>query len=76
MTCPHPEKRKHKSRAAAEKHLESMIKAGKWEPGLAAYPCESHWHVGNRGKGSTETQLKRALRLGKSRGWRQGRRKR
>ena len=65
MTCPHPEKHRHVSKAAALAQLDSMYRAGKADLGLRPYPCEDHWHIGHRGAGSLKVQLNRALAQGR-----------
>lgn len=63
-TCPHPEKHRHVSKAAALVHLESMDRAGRADLTLEPYPCGDHWHLGNKSRGSTNQQIKSAIRDG------------
>ena len=65
--CPHPEKHRHSSRRAAEKALAAFDRTGRADPALRPYKCGDHWHLGHRSGGSIETQLKRALKLGRKR---------
>jgi hypothetical protein len=64
MTCPHPEKHRHVSQAAAWAALESLDKAGKRDLTIRPYRCGDHWHTGHKGAGSVDRQLKQALRSG------------
>jgi hypothetical protein len=63
--CPHPEKHRHVSCAAALVHLEVMDGAGKADLTLKPYRCGDHWHLGHKSKGSLNVQIKRALSSGR-----------
>lgn len=65
--CPHPEKQRHRTRKAAEKARAAVERTSSVDPGLRPYKCGEHWHLGHRGAGSLETQLRRAVKLGRLR---------
>lgn len=75
MTCPHPEKHRHVSKAAALKHLEVMDRTKEVDLGLKPYPCGDHWHLGHRGHPPLNVAIRLALRAG-SKNSRRRRRKR
>jgi hypothetical protein len=76
--CPHPKKHAHPTEGAAIAHLISMDHAGRRGLKLRAYHCVcGSWHVGNKPRGSVNTQIKSALRSGlkASRAARRGRKR-
>lgn len=66
--CPHPEKRRHTSRANAEKERDALERDTGIHLNLVAYRCVcGKWHIGRRSKSpKLERQLKRALRAGRA----------
>lgn len=51
MTCPHPEKYKHVSAAAALAARDSLERERGIDLGLRPYRCVcGSWHLGHRGK--------------------------
>jgi hypothetical protein len=61
--CPHPEKHRHVSAAAALAHRESLETARGIDLALKPYPCGDHWHIGHPKK-KRQLELKQALKAG------------
>lgn len=51
MSCPHPQKIQHATKAAALEAIADLYRNGKGNPDLNAYQCPGpgpqHWHVGH-----------------------------
>lgn len=61
--CPHPEKHRHASRAAALAALASLEKARGIDLTMRAYQCGDHWHLGHPKKTRKEA-LRQTLAVG------------
>lgn len=64
-TCPHPQKIKYPSKAAAKAALRDMYRHGRGNPDLGAYQCGDHFHLGHDIRHFTQ-RIRRALSNGKS----------
>ncbi|UUW88382.1 hypothetical protein [Pimelobacter simplex] len=63
-SCPHPEKHRHATQAAALLAQASLERSRGIDLSLAPYPCGDHWHLGHRKKRRTAA-LRRALADGR-----------
>lgn len=62
MTCPHPEKQRHRSFTAALKARDHLEANEGIDIGLRPYRCEDHWHLGHQQKPVGEAGLRRVLK--------------
>lgn len=63
MTCPHPKKVAHPSKAAALAVIAEMYRKGRGNPDLNAYQCGNHWHVGHN-LNHFKRRIRTAVRVG------------
>lgn len=59
MTCPHPEKDRHRNEAAALKARDSLEAVRGIDLALRPYPCGDHWHLGHRHKNHRPLWMRR-----------------
>lgn len=72
MTCPHPEKRRYRSKAEAREVIAAMYRTGNGNPDLNAYGCVcGAIHIGHSGR-----RLTQRIRVAVSAGTRNSRRAR